>query len=1190
MKPLNSMYDLEWAPRLMVEASAGTGKTYTIVGLFIRLLVEKKLGIDQILVMTFTKKATAELRERIFIRLREALNALEGNYMKDDLFLKELFEKTENRSEATQLLRKAIHDFDDAQVFTIHGFCQKVLSEHALLAGVPFDLDIIQHDDLLQQAAEDFWRVFMHNYGKTEAGVYYISKMLDIAKTPSELIKKLSDLFEKPYAKIEGEILDDPLHYLESVITLRKQIVDTWKADEKEITRILRKCDVSRFQQYLDSRLHKLIQFINSDGYSTDKPESLEYFRADYLYDPDNFPKSRKTEPTEEHRIFDLFQQYDELISNIDTVTTTLIHGSYHDIKTRREDLSSQSSAITYNDLLLKLEASLRDDRHGDRLANVLLRKYPYALVDEFQDTDPIQYSIFDSIYPKQGENTALMMIGDPKQAIYAFRGADVYTYFRARKDGVQNQYTLSRNYRSTPQLIEAVNHLFSGDNKPFLEDAIEFFPSEPGKSESENRLIIDDKHPIPFEIITREGLTSNKNDSREFAYNQTVKEIAELLEKAEKGEASIDGRKLFAGDIAVLIASHKDAAEMKRRLKKVGIDSVTYSNKKVFESYEAKRIAYLMEAVLHPFDRRAFSNGMLSGFFSLRMSKIYQYISDEEKRQIMSEHLRELRELWSSKGFSAMLRSIFYQDDRMAGLAKLENSERVLTNLFQLADICSQAEQSEGLDPAGLFAWYQKELTDPGKDDEKTLLLESDQNLVKISTIHNSKGLEYPVVFCPMLWEGREVKDKDLLQQYHESLDDDLTINIDQLKDERRAEAFEKSAFENLAEEVRKLYVAVTRAKYKCTVIWDTQTTSNISGLGSLLAGKEAIMEIIHDQTKLSEKNESDGTRFVKSLQELSEKSNGTIGFRLIDSAETRTNPVEWNRADEEQLSYQTYSGRNELLVQNQLVSFSSLAYKTAEDGEPDYDQILENYVNAITAEPAQKSELTIFTFPRGANPGTAIHKLFELEDFNFNSVQKIDLKGSVEDVLQTHNIDIKWADVAQKMLRDVSGALIPGLSLSDVSGEDQLREMEFHFPVKKPIAERLFSIIRKERPTESEQNNLNSMLIGFIDLIVRQNGKYYILDYKSNYLGDSLDDYSAEKLKSEMLHAGYDLQYHLYMAALAKYLRKRLPDFSYEKHIGGAAYLFVRGMRSGSDNGIWFHKPDQEIIEQLEKELEVL
>ncbi|TVR18854.1 MAG: exodeoxyribonuclease V subunit beta [Balneolaceae bacterium] len=1186
-QPLDSVFELKWAPRIVIEASAGTGKTYTIVGLVIRLLIEQKLGIDQILVMTFTKKATAELKERIFTRLKEAKEALEGKAVKDE-FLKELTEKVEDKREAVSLVENAIHNFDDARVFTIHGFCQKVLTEHALLAGAPINMDVVQQDEPLAVAAEDFWRNFMDKYGNSLAGEYYISKMLEIAKTPEELVKRLKDLFSKPYAELEGEGMMDPLAYLQQVIETRKKLKSIWNEDEKEIRRILNACDVSRFQQHLQSRLNKLVPFIKEETFLTDTPGILNYFRADYLYNSDNLPKSRPTRATEKHTFFDVCSEYDELISDINKVKTTLIREAFTEISRLRSEASENSPSMTYDDLLVNLGASLQKPGIGEKLSASLRNKYPYALIDEFQDTDPIQFSIFEAIYPDEGEKNGLLLIGDPKQAIYGFRGADVYTYFQAKAGASKTVYTLQKNFRSSPELVGAVNTLFSGEHRPFLEREIEFTPSEWGKTEPETGLLIDGAAITPFEIIARGGVQSNKNASTNFALFQTVREITSLLAKAEDGNATINGNKMQAGDIAVLVSSHKDAAQLKNRLKAAGIGSVTYSNKPVFETYEATRLDLLMQAVLHPIQQKSINNGLLSGFFGVDLKEIHQLTEDDEKREKLTEELHELREVWAVGGFYVMFRKLLYQYERLPGLARLANADRVLTNLFQLAEICSHAEQKEGFDPAALSKWFRKKMGDPSIDEEYALLLESDQNLVKISTIHNSKGLEYPVVICLSLWEGREVKDSSVLQQYHPESSGSLTINFDQSESEQRRIALVKSLFEQKAEEVRKLYVAVTRAKYKCVVIWDTHSVSHLSGMGALLSGGEKIKEFIENYKKLGDKHELDENHYVDALKTKADSSGGTIRVRMIDEEDQFLSQVQLQSPGRNGYTPKPFLGRTELPVQNQLVSFSSLAHKTADATEPDYDQLIESYASLISAPVQETKERSIFSFPRGAIPGTAIHKLFELDRFDFDTVQQTDLKQEIEAVLEAHQIDKNWADVAAKMLVDVSCSKIPGLDLSSVSGMDQIREMEFHFRVKQPSADRLFEIIRSSKDLSANKSPVNNMLTGFIDLIVRQNGKYFILDYKSNHLGDSPEDYTAEKLRIEMQHAGYDLQYHLYTVALLKYLRTRIPDFSYESHIGGVAYLFVRGMTAGSSNGVWFHKPDVEVIKTLENELE--
>jgi exodeoxyribonuclease V beta subunit len=1192
MKPLDSVFNMEWNPRVVVEASAGTGKTYTIVGLFIRLLIEKELDLDQILVMTFTNKATAELRGRILERLRECVTALESGNVSDDDFLKEFSKWVKNRDAKSVLdrLKRAIQNFDESRVFTIHGFCQKVLTEEALLAGVPFDMEIVQNDDLLLQASEDFWRMFMNQNSSCEAGRYYIQKLRKIAKSPSELIGRegIGDLFNQKTAVVEGEVMDDPISYLEDVSNLRKKVTEEWQRSKQEILPILENCDVKSYARYLDGRLKKLTDFIEDDYYESDTPDSLQYFTSDYLYDQDNVKSGGK--PTKKHSFFEICTRYHELISDIDRVKTTLIREAFSEISKRREDLAVGSGAMTYDDLLLALHKALSDPERGPHLSEKLLKSYPYALVDEFQDTDSIQYSIFDSIYPKSAESSSLMMIGDPKQAIYAFRGADVYTYFQARKDGNPVFYSLNKNFRSSNNLIEAVNALFDDPaRKPFIEEDIEFFKSEVGNRDIGLEYLVGDNPPVPFKVTLHPGLISNKGDCREFAYNQTVKQVAELLEDHSiriRDSETKKMRSLEAGDIAILVSGHKDAVQIKKRLKDVGVDAVTYSQEKVFDTFEAKRLELLMQAVLEPLHQNSVNNLLLSGLMGTDAGRLFEMKEDDRLRQQVSDELTGLYEIWVKYGFQLMFRSFLYKKGRLDQLALMRSSERILTNLHQLADICSRIEQDSNMDPHTLYSWFVKEMNNPRKDDEQTLLLESDQNLVKISTIHGSKGLEYPVVICATLWEGRDYKKRDFYS-YHKEGDDQLWINIDQHDTEERAVAENLFIRESVAEEVRKMYVAITRAKYECRIIWPTHTKSHISGLGASLIGRSAVIE--HAGSNLKEDHNTLSEKMITDvIHSLGKNHPETIQVTVSDDASRYTKRVKWGRKLETELKAAQYQGRMELPVQHRVESFSSLAGHKSDPGEPDYDQITDWYVDARSGSSEEIKERTIFTFPKGALPGTAIHKLFEHDDFDFATADTTDHSVIIDEVLEGYGIKGDWTGVLQQMIRNVVLADYRSLELNRVERKDQLREMEFNFPISHPDSERLLDLIRNSRTSGKVSGSVRHYLTGFIDLIVRQNGKYYILDYKSNHLGDSPDDYSNELLVKEIRAADYDLQYHLYTVALIRFLKKRLPDFDYENNFGGVMYLFIRGMKAGSDNGIWYHKPEKSIIDQLDTMLD--
>ena len=1185
-KSIESVYDIDTSPRLLIEASAGTGKTYTIVGLFIRLLTEEDLMVDQVLVVTFTKKATAELRDRILKRLRESVVCLETGDPGKDAFLKELLDNTPDKKLAAGKLKQAIRDFDESSVFTIHGFCQKVLNEEALVAGVPFEADLTQRDELLEEATEDYWRNIIDRYSSTETGQYLLNKLFTLADTPASLKKLTESLFSKPYGKVEADLLDDFEDYADEVISLRKQLRSEWFQNREQLQDILWNCDISRYQTHLEGWISKLEQFLSDLTFESDSSHKFERFTSEYLYDESNLKKGG--DPFPQHRFFELCSQYHQLIADIDRIKTTLFYDAYRQIKERRNELAAGSSVMTYDDLLLTVQEALENRSTGNELAKRLIQKYPFALVDEFQDTDPVQYAIFDKIYPENAENGSLMMIGDPKQAIYAFRGADVYAYISARDSVTGENYTLKKNYRSRPMLIEAVNTLYGRKERAFIEDKIRYNSSESGLPDLAEDYQLDGAAPVPFSFLVTEGVCTSKDQARQLAFRSTANQVAELLEKSQNGNVTIGGKKLEAGDIAVLISSHKDAERIKQMLKQSGIDAVTYSREKVFSTFEAKRMELLMGAVLNPLNQTAFHNGLVSGFFGLDAELLYSIKNDEKKRQVLYEELESLKDTWGEKGFYPMFRKLLYTNGRMAGLAKLENAERVITNLFQLADIASYAEREGGLSPAALYSWFRKEIADPSDDDERTLLLESDQNLVKISTIHNSKGLQFPVVFCPALWEGRRPKKSSQnYLEYHDDNTGELLINIDQHETENHTVAENRNRVENLSEEIRKAYVALTRAKYECRVNWVSHSDSNLSGLGALLLNDRDLMESLEKSVKEPEKvkSESDLTdsNFIEVIRELSKSAPDAICVIDADQYTGKIKHVNLQQDEMDKLGTRNYTGRESLQVKKGMESFSSLVHHHEVAGEPDYDQFIESYAELLQPIQTEVVENTIFTFPRGAAAGTLMHKLFEHPDFDFTEAADTDYNRMIKEVLEQHGFEEKWCDLLQAMIRNLMSSDTGDLTLSEITPQDHIREMEFHLPVSAVRSDSLFDIIRNGKKNNPPESDLENMLTGFIDLVVRQNGKYYILDYKSNHLGDSVEDYSQENMENQMKAAGYDLQYHLYTAALIRFLEKRVSGFDYDRHFGGVYYLFLRGMEPGSTTGVYFKKPSESTIDAL-------
>lgn len=1181
---LNSVYDVEWKPRVVIEASAGTGKTYTIVALFVRLLIEKKLDVSQILVMTFTKKATSELRGRIFEQLSNCLRMLKkGTEGEDDIFLNEFYDRISDREEAARRLEHALRNVDEIQISTIHGFCQKVLSEEALLAGMPMEIEVVQDDELLTTATGDFWRQFINKYSTTEEGKFYISKLMSMAKNPAELRDIVRSMISKPYARIEGEKVNNPMTYIGELLRLRKQMKEIWEAEREEIERQMYNNDLRYYtEKNVRARITGMAEFMADVGYRNDTFDKLKFFTSDLHQDPDNLKKNGTEIPS--HTFFDVCSIYHEKAGVAEQIKTTVLLQAFDEIKKLRKESSINSPSMTYDDLLINLQNAV-EGVGGEELSERIRQKYPFALVDEFQDTDPVQYRVLDTVYRPYSENCGLFMIGDPKQAIYAFRGADVFTYLEARKTAT-HVYTLRKNYRSTPLLVDAVNHLFGAGNKPFIEDRIDYFHSECGRPETANEFVDGGQEGGFFNITALRGEESNKGVLKESLFQQMVYDIASLVERGSKGEVLIEGAPLRPGDIAILVAGHKDADFLKKELKQIGIESVTQSRQEVFKTEEAEKLAQLMAAVLDPVNSGGVNSALVTGFFGLELNQLYMFTQEGGLRDAVIEELQELRRVWNDAGFNAMFRRFIYKSERLLNVAKMVNADRVITNLNHLAEILSKTELDSGMAPHSLYSWFKREMADPGADEERNLLLETDQDLVQIITIHKSKGLQFPVVFSPVLWEWMDRGGRQLLCEYHSLEDDNLVINAGQYASGEREAALQLSKIEAVAEEVRKAYVAITRARYGCHLYWGAHTHSNYSGLGALIAGKELVAEFVQNNSTIKKKGGIESEQFEERLKKLHDSSGGTISLSMPDSTEIRAESVKIGRTKITDLSFRRYKGRPVLPVQRKLESFSSLFHHHSDAGQPDYDQVLEDYVTLLgsSADPEMR---TPFSFPRGAVAGTALHKMFEHDDFDFTTAPSASLSGLIEEVLERYQIDVAWSNIAEQMMKNVVGSDIPGVNLWEIKKEDHLKEMEFHFPAGDVSTGRLLRIIREGSPSETRLEFSKSMMTGFIDLVVQSQGKFYILDYKSNYLGDSYSDYTPTRLEGEIRAAGYDLQYHLYTVALKKYMEKRLPGFEYDAHFGGVAYLFLRGMKKGSDNGIWFHKPSVSVIQQLEKEL---
>jgi exodeoxyribonuclease V beta subunit len=1165
----------------LIEASAGTGKTYAIGSLYLRLLLEKGLTVDKILVVTYTVAATQELTNRIRENIRKALSAfLKGS--SDDAFISELLSTYPDHNQAVLILDYALKLFDEAAIFTIHGFCQRILTEMAFESRNLFDAELItDQQDILLEVVDDFYRK-QFTGGKPFALVRYArTKKI----TPESLMKLVSS------ASLDAEIIPrikrpDIGPYLDAYRYAFEQVKDNWGILREDIEMILLTDDGLNRNKYRKKSILKWIEAMNE--FSNTQGDDLPLFNAFEKFTTSTIAESMKDgHSPPEHAFFDLCEdlknQADELVAFMDEYLIWLKCELFDYVRDHLAEKKEKMGVIFFNDLLLKVRAALASSV-GPSLISALRGTYHAALIDEFQDTDPIQYEIFKRVF----DGLPMFLIGDPKQAIYSFRGADIFTYLNAAKGiSEENKHTLKKNWRSEEDLIHAVNRIFlrAGNDNPFVFDQIGFAPAE--AADKENRAALQDSQGAPlilwFVRAAGDALL-NKNTAEQVIARAVSLEISRLLDRQSPDRVLIDGEPVEPSDIAVLVRENRQARLVRDELAGYGIPCVVFSDENVFESWEAFEMEVLLKAISQPHSESLVRAALATSIMGLSSHDIDDLTKDEAAWEECLIRFRRYHERWASRGFVRMFRELIASEQVRQKVLAVSRGERMLTNFLHLAELMNQACMEKRLGMSDLLKWLalQRE-TSPGRTDEYQLRLESDENAVKIQTVHKSKGLEYPIVFSPFSWGASMLRDNDHFS-FHDR--DSNWKETFELGSERIEENRRHAEKELLAENMRLLYVAITRAKNRCYVVWGAINNVNSSALAYLL----------HHAALPSD---SDGIEPLKQMglnahtmkHELSDLVTGPLSPILIqDIPQGRALPYARSAAGDNALIHRRFSGTIDRFWK--VSSFSALTSEAAHAGEaPDYD--------ALYLRPAQVSfagdggKRDIFNFPRGARPGIMMHELFEKLDFLSDDLA---ISARVSDTLAAYGYDLSWQEVIAGMVKKVLAARIDDFCLAQVKEEQRLNELEFYFPLsrvsKNDLAKCFLALDTEEIPSDFPAligdlhfDPVHGFMRGFIDLFFCLNGRYYLVDWKSNYLGSEAADYNTIALETAMTNNYYILQYHLYTIAVHHYLKKRLHGYSYDEHFGGVIYVFLRGVdpELKGEYGIYRARPSAEFIERL-------
>ncbi len=1192
MKPVE-IFGLNPSPRVLIEASAGTGKTFTIAGLFARFIAEGKAKVDELLVVTFTKAATKELKARIYERLRDCRELLVYPERETtDNFGQEFLNYFKNDPDALSRVQEAITNFDDVSISTIHGFCQSVLNEHILLSGIPVDWEIEETNILLEKEVQDYWRSFMSSNHHSDLHDLMSELFKITAKSPDHFFNLADSVISKPYSGIEPDkdSLPEPRPVLEKFISLKKDISLAWEEDKESIRNELIKTNLKGFtQRNLDRWSAEIDKLADMDSFHSLNYTYVEKFCKSYHDNPDNYKKAGR-------KFFfdrDFYNLCDDLINlseKFADIKTAFLLDMLDNLQKNYNRKRKTWSSVTYDDLLHFMSESLKGI-NGVYFAEKLRQKFPIALVDEFQDTDPVQYEIFSHIYPVNEKSVSLIMIGDPKQAIYEFRGADVFAYMQARNEAAaKSRFTLNNNYRSNPMVIDSVNKLFSKKKDAFIIDEFDFYPA--GYGNIDDYLTENGKKVSPMQVIINrknESEYQNKNQLRKNVYRDVAHRITKLLKQGADGLLKIRDKPLAAGDIAVLVNSHKEGENIQEELKKLNIKSVKISRQNVFTTPEAYRVQLLLESVTDAGSRNSVRKLMMSGFRGLNMSD-FPSDEDEERTDKLLEELQLFRKNFEDNGFYPAFRWLFFEREGLLSISELDNTDRVISNIFQVADLCSKAELEYSLQIEGLLNWLTgKRKEENTKRDEDQLRLENDSGLVRITTVHNSKGLSFPVVFSPFLWNT--TMNSDLPVTYHRKEGENYKqiMDFSYSNSDQKDIALRENLVEKTAEEVRKAYVAITRARYANYVYLGVSQDTCFSGLGAILSGRKRLEPYFNTLSNLKKGDGSlDAVYYSKCIEELAAENPSL--FSVSELNDQSLDGIKFDVIKNRKIVPQKFHAFKRLHSSKNMFSFSSLI--SSDRGsvyQPDYDEWTAGIIPEKKLTEVHKYSL--FDFPRGAEAGTIIHKVFEEQVFGDQN--RSELMKEIDSLLERNRLDPEWAHCLLKMVEDVScldlcaeGSEI--LKLNKLDSADQLSEMEFQLMSDEPGQKEAELLIRGGREVKAiNRTAAKSFMKGFIDLVVWQNGKAYIVDYKSNYLGDSFADYSKIKLTDEIREKSYDVQYHFYTLALSEYLENRIDNYDYDLNFGGVFYLFVRGIKPGNETGIYFHKPQKEIIETLKRVL---
>lgn len=1136
----NKIFDLVNTPLCgfnLIEASAGTGKTYNITKIVIRLILEKQIPISEILVVTFTNAATFELQNRIINELYETKNIISQQISSDNPWNTYLINLSKQNSseQLLKLIKKSINDFQNANIFTIHSFCNKILKLYAFEASSAFNLEIVKStNNLITKFYNDFIRKYLLNID--EKAFKFINEFIHL-KSIQKLIGIDSNVtFLGSHSKKIENLVED----LNRKIIRMKQIYNMLPHKGRS--------DKGAYKEILDIA-KTTIKEIDEDEIKKIKR------KLDIIFEGSFTIKFSQVSP-------DLYGEMFILYAHIrDEIIPSIKYSLYKFIHEKIEQELSVNSKITFDEMIKKVNQAVRSN---DLFVKILQKKYKAVLIDEFQDTDKLQYEIFNKLF-FSNKNCISFIIGDPKQSIYKFRGADIYSYINA-KNQANNIYTLNTNYRSDKNFIDAINNFYKID-RPFINPDIHY-QTIYAPENSTYQIRIDDNIKKPLILLISPN--EQKNERKAHYYKYLIDEIVRYNNAIIDKKAFYNNKPLKLTDIAILVSTNNEANIIQKQLAKYNIKAIINSQSTIFESDEAFNLIYILNAILYNQNINKIKVALLSNYFSYDADFINNLEDNPEFLEDIILKFRNLYDVWDRKGFIVMFELFQKEFNIFENLPSDCNKERIVTNILHLKEILHKIEKENQFNPYDLVDYLERRVNSPdifeNDQDEYLIRLESEDEAIGIYTIHRCKGLEFPIVFIPTELEITRGKTSMIFHRKNEITSQYETIVnlVDEASQEIQLEDFE--------EQMRLLYVALTRTKAVCYLF----------------------SPLLSDSEKQNITNNTEN--IVRSIQLIAQKyfiaKHFITNFKYFDDNIEKINLLDYyqeslNKPVSDIIERQVHLELKEpakftrqIGTYRKILSYSSIKHTSSSSNIFDiYDY---DFYKKIDDD----------ILPPGNITGLYVHKIFEdLFTYGFDKVDLI-----IQNAMKDYLIDQKYYEQTKTIIYNTLSSQLDdsnNLILKNVNIDFSIPEMEFNFPlnfIKKIEKLRNISDYKNnlfiKNISNIEPNKIFGYMTGIIDLFFFYDNKYYIIDWKTNYL----DNYSYDNILVEMLNNHYILQYYIYTLAIDRHLQNTVDNYNYEKDFGGVYYLFVRGIDANSKNGIFYDKPDKNIISFLNENRDVL